>query len=111
MITNDYPPKSYYILYFIRISIGLLSSPSPTPAHLLANIESHTKRRKIKREGIEVAINAMLAGGGRVGKNPGFFKKNQPSGFFGVFLFFFGFLSFFLVFCFFWVFLPRREGF
>ncbi len=34
----------------------------------------------------------------RVGKNPFFFKKTQPSGFFG----FFGF---------FWVFLPRQEGF
>jgi hypothetical protein len=38
----------------------------------------------------------------RVGKNPGFFKKTQPSGFFWVFLGFFGF---------FWVFLPGREGF
>jgi hypothetical protein len=38
----------------------------------------------------------------RVGKNPGFFKKTQPSGFFWVFLVFFWV---------FWVFLPRREGF
>ncbi len=35
-----------------------------------------------------------------------FFKKTQPSGFFLVFL---GFFGFFWVF--FWVFLPRREGF
>ncbi len=65
---------------------------------------------------------------GRVGKNPGFFKKNQPSGFFWVFLGFWGFwgfLGFFGVFWgflgffgFFWVFLvflggflPRLEGF
>ncbi len=38
----------------------------------------------------------------RVGKNPGFFKKTQPSGFF------LGFLGFLGVF---WVFLPRREAF
>jgi hypothetical protein len=45
----------------------------------------------------------------RVGKNPGFFKKAQPSGFFWVFFgFFLGFLGFF---GFFWFFLPRREGF
>ncbi len=36
-------------------------------------------------------------------KKPGFFKKNQPSGFFGVF----GFLVFFLVF---FIYLPRRES-
>jgi hypothetical protein len=41
----------------------------------------------------------------RVGKNPGFFKKTQPSGFFWVFLGFLGFFGFF------WVFWPRREGF
>jgi hypothetical protein len=41
----------------------------------------------------------------RVGKNPGFFKKTQPRGFFCFFLGFFGFFGFF------WVFLPRREGF
>ncbi len=45
---------------------------------------------------------------GRVGKNPGFLKKTQPSGVFWVFGFFLGFLGFFWVF---WVFLPRREGF
>jgi hypothetical protein len=44
----------------------------------------------------------------RVGKNPGFFKKTQPSGFFWVFLGFFGFFGFFWVFL---GFLPRREGF
>jgi len=32
---------------------------------------------------------------GRVGKNPGFFKKTQPSGFVWVFLGFFGFFGFF----------------
>ena len=31
----------------------------------------------------------------RVGKNPGFFKKTQPSGFFWVFLGFLGFFGFF----------------
>jgi hypothetical protein len=44
----------------------------------------------------------------RVGKNPGFFKKTQPSGFFWVFLVFFGFFGFF------WVFLgffARTRGF
>ncbi len=35
-------------------------------------------------------------------KNPDFFKKTQPSGFFGVFWVFLGFFGFFL---------PRREGF
>jgi hypothetical protein len=44
----------------------------------------------------------------RVGKNPGFFKKTQPSGFFWVFWVFWGFFGFF---GFFWVFLPRQEGF
>jgi hypothetical protein len=44
----------------------------------------------------------------RVGKNPGFFKKTQPSGFFWFFLGFFGFFGFFWVFL---GFLPRREGF
>jgi hypothetical protein len=48
----------------------------------------------------------------RVGKNPGFFKKTQPSGFFWVFWVFLGFFGFFWVFLgFFGVFLPRREGF
>jgi hypothetical protein len=44
----------------------------------------------------------------RVGKNPGFFKKTQPSGFFWVFLVFFGFFGFF------WVFLgffAQKRGF
>ncbi len=44
----------------------------------------------------------------RVGKNPGFLKKTQPSGFFWVFLGFFGFFGFF------WVFLgffARTRGF
>jgi hypothetical protein len=44
----------------------------------------------------------------RVGKNPVFFKKTQPSGFFGFFWFFFGFFGFF------WVFLgffARTRGF
>jgi hypothetical protein len=44
----------------------------------------------------------------RVGKNPGFFKKTQPSGFFWVFLGFLGFFGFF------WVFLgffARTRGF
>jgi hypothetical protein len=40
----------------------------------------------------------------RVGKNPGFFQKTQPSGFFWVFL---GFLGFFFFFGFF----AGREGF
>ncbi len=35
----------------------------------------------------------------RVGKNPGFFKKTQPSGFFWFFLGFLGSLGFFWVFC------------
>ena len=42
---------------------------------------------------------------GRVGKNPGFFKKTQPSGFF---CFFFGFLGFFWGF---WGFLAQTRGF
>jgi hypothetical protein len=37
-------------------------------------------------------------------KNPGFFKKNQPSGFFCFFFVFFGFFGFF-------IYLPRRESF
>jgi hypothetical protein len=41
----------------------------------------------------------------RVGKNPGFFKKTQPSVFFWFFLGFLGFFGFF------WFFLPGREGF
>jgi hypothetical protein len=45
-----------------------------------------------------------VSGGGRVGKNPFFFLKNQPSGFFWFFLGFLGFFGFF------WVFLPGREG-
>ncbi len=44
----------------------------------------------------------------RVGKNPGFFKKTQPSGFFWVFLGFLGFFGFFWVFL---GFLPGRECF
>ncbi len=42
---------------------------------------------------------AIQSSQARVGKNPVFFLKTQPSGFFCFFLFFFGF------------FLPRREGF
>ncbi len=53
-------------------------------------------------------LNDMGVVTGRVGKNPGFFKKTQPSGFFWVFLGFFGFFGFFWVFL---GFLPRREGF
>jgi hypothetical protein len=51
-----------------------------------------------------------LASWARVGKNPGFFKKPSPVGFFGFFwvLGFFGFFGFFWVF---WVFLPRTTGF
>jgi hypothetical protein len=44
---------------------------------------------------------------GRVGKNPGFLKKTQPSGFFWVFLFFLFFFGFFV----FFIYLPRRESF
>ncbi len=42
----------------------------------------------------------------RVGKNPGFFKKTQPSGFFW---FFWGFLVFFVFFWFFWAFCPDER--
>jgi hypothetical protein len=52
-----------------------------------------------------VVVLKILAILFRVGKNPGFFKKTQPSGFFWVFLGFLGFFGFF------WVFLPGREGF
>jgi hypothetical protein len=41
----------------------------------------------------------------RVGKNPGFLKKNPAQWVFWFFLVFFGFFGFF------WVFLPGREGF
>ncbi len=48
----------------------------------------------------------------RVGKNPGFFKKAQPSGFFWVFLGFFGFFWVFWVFLdFFGFFCPDERVF
>jgi len=46
----------------------------------------------------------------RVGKNPGFFKKTQPGGFFWVLLGFFGFYWVLLgFFGFYWVFLKLRA--
>jgi hypothetical protein len=45
----------------------------------------------------------LLTTTGRVGKYPGFFKKTQPSGFFGDFWGFLGFFGFFFIY------LPRRE--
>jgi hypothetical protein len=47
----------------------------------------------------------------RVGKNPGFFFKNQPSGFFWVFLGFFGFLVFWVFFGFFLYICPEERVF
>ncbi len=44
----------------------------------------------------------------RVGQNPGFFKKTQPSGFFWVFL---GFFWVFWVFLGFWGFFAQKRGF
>jgi hypothetical protein len=57
----------------------------------------------IRRINDEEGIRKLVMEAG-LEKNPGL-KKNQPSGFFGFFWFFFGFLGFF------WVFLPRRGVF
>ncbi len=55
----------------------------------------------IQNEAADSGADPREAGGsgGRVGKNPGFFKKTQPSGFFWVFWVFLGFLGFFGFFC------------
>jgi hypothetical protein len=50
------------------------------------------------KSGFSLRLDGWNARRRRVGKNPGFFKKTQPSGFFWVFLGFFGFFGFFWVF-------------
>ncbi len=66
--------------------------------------EAQPRRHQLRGGDCGEDQQAGAAARGRVGKNPGFFKKNQPSRFF-VFL---GFFGFFLVFLVFYIFAQKR---